>query len=54
MSTLNEAKMASLADKIYDDEAEQELKRENKPRKKLISKKLGSGRIQLKKKKGKK
>ena len=38
MSKMNEAKMASLSDKIYDDEAEQELKREKKPLKKLIPK----------------
>lgn len=44
MSKLNEARLASLADKIYDGEAEQELKRERKPRKKLKLKLRGSSR----------
>jgi len=52
MSKLNEAKMASLNDKIYDNEAEQELKREKKPRKRLITKR-GSSRTSRTKRKGK-
>lgn len=49
MSKINEARMASLNDKIYDDEAEQETKRARKPRKKLILKKRGSSRTSRKK-----
>ncbi len=45
---MNEAKMASLNDKIYDNEAEQESKRERKPRKRLILKKRGSSRVSKK------
>ena len=50
---MNEARMATLSDKIYDNEAEQELKRELKPRIKLINKKRGSSRTSRTKKKGK-
>lgn len=52
MSKINQAKMATLNDKIYDQEAEQEQKRARKPRKKLIRKKRGSSRTS-KKRKGK-
>lgn len=47
---MNSAKMATLADKIYDNEAEQEIKRKRKPRKRLIRKKRGSSRTSSKKK----
>lgn len=49
MSKINEAKMATLSDKIYDNEAEQETKRTRKPRKRLITKKRGSSRTSRKK-----
>jgi len=42
--------MASLNDKIYDSEVEQEKKKELKPRTKLISKKRGSSRTSRTKK----
>jgi len=50
MSKMLETKMASLSDKIYDGEVEQDKKRELKPRKKLISKKRGSSRTSRTKK----
>jgi len=53
MSKINEAKMATLNDKIYDEEVEQNRKRERKPRIRLILKKRGSSRTR-RTKKGKK
>lgn len=43
MSKLNDARMARLSDKIYEQEAEKEQKRKTKPRRRLLTKR-GSGR----------
>ena len=51
MSKMNQAKMATLSDKIYDQEAEQETKRAKKPRIRLIRKKRGSSRTSKRKSK---
>ena len=49
MSKINEAKMASLNDKIYNDAVEQEKKKELKPRRRLILKQRGSSRTSKRK-----
>lgn len=51
MSKLNEARMASLNDKIYDSEVEQEKKRARKPKKRLKTKRGSSRTSRVKRKK---